>query len=79
MRSAPLLALIGAATLVGVAPAQADSGSTTTPNDGGSISATIEKFGQSICPSLVKPGSSLATTLSELPRVETARPVLIRF
>jgi hypothetical protein len=66
MRSAPLLAIIGAATLVGVAPAQADSGSMTTPNAGGSISATIEKFGQSICPSLVKPGSSLATTLSEL-------------
>jgi hypothetical protein len=37
-------------------------------NDSGSgpISATVEKFGQSICPSLVKPGSSLATTLSEL-------------
>jgi hypothetical protein len=57
------------AALLGVAPAHADSsGNGTKPNDSGSdsISATIEKFGQSICPSLVKPGSSLATTLSEL-------------
>lgn len=34
--------------------------------DSGSISATIEKFGQSLCPSLVKPGSELATKLSEM-------------
>ena len=68
MRSAPLLAAVGAAALLGMAPAQADSGGTATSSDSGSgsISATIEKFGQSICPSLVKPGSSLATTLSEL-------------
>ncbi len=70
MRAAQLLAVSGVATaLLGVAPAQADSGnSSTTANDAGgdSISATIEKFGQSICPSLVKPGSSLASTLSEL-------------
>ncbi len=69
MRSAQLSAITGVAiALLGVAPAQADSGgASTTPNDAGSgsISATIEKFGQSICPSLVKPGSSLATTLSE--------------
>lgn len=56
-----------AAALMGAVPAQADSGGAgTTPSDSGTISATIEKFGQSICPSLVKPGSSLATTLSEL-------------
>jgi hypothetical protein len=70
MRSASLLAITAlAATLLGAAPAQADSGDPDkTPNDSGSapISATIEKFGDSICPSLVKPGSSLATTLSEL-------------
>lgn len=70
MAAAPLLAisaLVG--PLLGTVPAQADSGGTsTTPNDSGTgpISATIEKFGQSICPSLVKPGASLATTLSEL-------------
>lgn len=57
------------AALVGTASAQADSGGAgATPSDSGSgpISGAIEKFGQSICPSLVKPGSSLATTLSEL-------------
>lgn len=70
MGAAPLLAITAcAAALLGPAPAQADSGgASTTPSDSGgdSISATIEKFGQSICPSLVKPGSSLATALSEL-------------
>ncbi len=68
--AAPLLAITTlAASLLGAAPAQADSGGIdATPSNSGSgpISATIEKFGQSICPSLVKPGSSLATTLSEL-------------
>ena len=54
----------GTAAVLGVVPAQADS--SNSPNDAGSISTTIEQFGQSICPSLVKPGSSLATTLSEL-------------
>jgi hypothetical protein len=70
MRATPLVAITAfAASLLGATPVQADSGGAgTTPNDSGSapISATIEKFGQSICPSLVKPGSSLATTLSEL-------------
>ena len=70
MGAAPLLAITTfAAALLGAAPAQADSGGAgATPSDSesGPISATIEKFGQSICPSLVKPGSSLATTLSEL-------------
>jgi hypothetical protein len=70
MPSAPLLAITAlAATLLGAAPAQADSGGAgkaPTDSESGPISATIEKFGQSICPSLVKPGSSLATTLSEL-------------
>jgi hypothetical protein len=69
MRTAPLLAALGAAAVMGAVPAQADSGgSNTEPHDagGGSISASIEKFGQSICPNLVKPGSSLASTLSEL-------------
>ena len=69
MRTAPLLAALGAVAVMGAVPAQADSGgASTTPNDAGSgsISASIEKFGQSICPSLVKPGSSLASTLSEL-------------
>jgi hypothetical protein len=64
-----LLAVVGAAALLGVAPAQADSsGSNNAPNKNpdDSISAAIEKFGQSLCPSLVKPGSSLASTLSEL-------------
>lgn len=70
MGAAPLLAVtISLASLLGAPPAPADSGGTSAaPSDSGSspISATIEKFGQSICPSLVKPGSSLATTLSEL-------------
>ena len=70
MRSAPLLATTAlVAALLGAAPAQADSDDAAkVPNESGSgpISATIEKLGQSICPSLVKPGSSLATTLSEL-------------
>lgn len=69
IRSAQLLAVAGvAAALLGASPAQADSSGPGKPNgsDGDSISATIEKFGQSICPSLVKPGSSLASTLSEL-------------
>lgn len=67
MRTAPLLAALGAAAVMGAVPAQADSGGTHTTDAGtGSISDTIEKFGQSICPSLVKPGSSLASTLSEL-------------
>lgn len=60
---------MGIATAVlGAVPAQADSSGPSKPNgpDGDSISAAVEKFGQSICPSLVKPGSSLATTLSEL-------------
>ena len=68
--AAPLLAATTfLVSLLGAAPALADSGGAgATPNDSGGspISATIEKFGQSICPSLVKPGSSLATTLSEL-------------
>ena len=58
-----------AAAFLGASPAQADAGGAgKTPNESGSdsISASIEKFGQSICPSLVKPGSSLASTLSEL-------------
>jgi len=70
VRSAPLLAITAlAAALLGAVPAQADSGGAgEAPNDSGigPISTTIEKFGQSICPSLVKPGSSLATALSEL-------------
>lgn len=69
MGAAPLLAVTTfVAALLGAFPAQADSGDDAAPSDSGNspISATIEKFGQSICPSLVKPGSSLATTLSEL-------------
>lgn len=70
MGAASLLAFTTlAAALLGAAPSQADSGGAgATPNASGSepISAAIEKFGQSICPSLVKPGSSVATTLSEL-------------
>ena len=65
MLLAPSLAVAGAAAaLLGAVPAQADSGNSSSGS--GSINATIEQFGQSICPSLVKPGSSLATTLSEL-------------
>lgn len=60
MRLAQSLVLAGSVTLLGPSPAQADSGSSS--DGSGSISATIEQFGQSICPSLVKPGSSLATT-----------------
>jgi hypothetical protein len=70
MGAAPLFAVTTfLVSLLGAAPAQADSGGAGgTPSDSGigPISATIEKLGQSICPSLVKPGSSLATTLSEL-------------
>ncbi len=65
-RAALLLVIAGLATLVGSASAQADSGADKTPTDAGPISAAIEKMGQSLCPSLVKPGSSLATTLSEM-------------
>lgn len=66
MRFVPALAAVGTAVLAGAAPAQADSSNTTASTDTGSISAAIEKMGQSLCPSLVKPGSSLATTLSEM-------------
>ena len=80
MGAAPLLAITTfAVSLLGAAPAQADSGGAgATPSDSGSgpISATIEKLGQSICPSLVKPGSSLATTLSELQRKTGLTPTL---
>ena len=58
MGAAPLLAITTfAAALLGAAPAQADSGGAgATPSDSesGPINATIEKFGQSICPTLVK-------------------------
>lgn len=54
-----------AVALLGSAPAQADSDKETTTIDS-SISATIEEFGKSLCPSLVKPGSSLASALSEM-------------
>ncbi len=46
------------------APAQADSGSDPKPPS--PISGAIEDFGQQLCPALVKPGSSLATTMSEM-------------
>jgi hypothetical protein len=64
MRLTQSLAVAGAAALLVAVPAQADSG--VSSDGSGSISTTIEQFGQSICPSLVKPGSSLATTLSEM-------------
>ena len=68
MRRVPLVTIAAVVTtLCAAAPAQADSSAAgTTPNEDNSISTAIERFGQSICPSLVKPGSSLATTLSEL-------------
>lgn len=58
-------ATVVAVALLGSAQAQADSAEDTTIS-GSSISATIEEFGKSLCPSLVKPGSSLATALSEM-------------
>jgi hypothetical protein len=68
-----VVTVLAAATMFGIAPAQADpNGVDKTPGHAtgtatdGSVSAAIEKFGQSICPSLVKPGSSVASTLSEL-------------
>ena len=74
MHSALLLAALGAVVVMGAVPAQADStqadsdSATTTPFDigSGAISDSLEKFGQSLCPKLVEPGSSLASTLSEL-------------
>jgi hypothetical protein len=62
-RSLWWLSVLGAAVVTAV-PAQADSGS--DPKEPGSISGAIEDFGQSLCPALVKPGSSLATTVSEM-------------
>lgn len=50
--------------MAAAAPAQADSGS--DPKQPGSISGAVEEFGQSLCPMLVKPGSSLATAVSEM-------------
>ena len=58
------LPAVGFVAVVAAAPAQADSGS--DPKQPGSISGAVEEFGQSLCPMLVKPGSSLATAVSEM-------------
>lgn len=66
------LAAVGASTLVSAVPAQADPNNSGSNNPGasdaghGSISQTIDEFGQSLCPKLVKPGSDLATAVSEM-------------
>lgn len=54
------------AAMLSAAPAGADSGSTNpNPSDSRPIHDAVEEFGQSLCPKLVKPGSDLATALSE--------------
>ena len=69
--AAPLVALavLALTAVVGSAPAGADSGN-GAPGDSGSsngrpIHDAVEEFGQSLCPKLVKPGSDLATAVSE--------------
>lgn len=58
------LPVLGIVAVLAAAPAQADSGS--EPKEPTSISGAIEDFGKSLCPALVKPGSSLATKMSEM-------------
>ncbi len=55
---------LGVVAVMAAAPAQADSGD--EPIQPGSISGAVEDFGQSLCPMLVEPGSSLATAVSEM-------------
>lgn len=60
---------MGSSALMGAFPAQADSAGDGKGTDGsgsGAISSAIEEFGQSLCPKLVKPGSELATTISQI-------------
>ena len=74
--TAALFAGLIVAAMVGSAPAGADSTSGSTngggstnssdPNNGRPIHDAVEEFGQSLCPKLVKPGSDLATTVSEI-------------
>ena len=57
-----------AVAMVWPATAGADpaGGSNASPPNTDSIGSAISEFGQSICPKLVKPGSDLATTLSQM-------------
>lgn len=64
--------VMGAAALGLAGPVKADSsgdnkGDTkSNSSDPGPISTAINDFGQSLCPKLVKPGSDLATAVSEM-------------
>jgi hypothetical protein len=63
LRWLPVVGLSVVAVVAAV-PAQADSDD--DPTQPGSISGAVEEFGQSLCPMLVEPGSSLAAAVSEL-------------
>lgn len=54
--------------MVGSVPARADApnGSADSGGNGGPLHDAVEDFGQSLCPKLVKPGSDLATAVSEM-------------
>jgi hypothetical protein len=64
--AAPTAAFAGLllAAVVGSGPAGADSAGSGSTND--PIHDAVEEFGQSLCPKLVKPGSDLATAVSEI-------------
>lgn len=67
---AALLAGVALAVLTGSGSAAADpsNGPTNGSDSAGSrpIHDAVEEFGQSLCPKLVKPGSDLATAVSEM-------------
>lgn len=62
----PVLVFAGllSAAMMGSGPAGADSPGSGSGND--PIHDAVEEFGQSLCPKLVKPGSDLATAVSEI-------------
>lgn len=64
--AAPVAVVAGLlqAAMMGAGPAAADSGSSDSNNR--PIHDAVEEFGQSLCPKLVKPGSDLATAVSEI-------------
>lgn len=73
------MAVMGTSALLGAAAAQADPGGDSKAPGGsgsGAISSAIEEFGQSLCPSLVKPGSELATAISQMQGNDGLTPAL---
>lgn len=58
---------LAALSFPALAGADPTGGPNTGPsNPGGPISQAINDFGQSLCPKLVKPGSDLATAMSQI-------------